>query len=177
MPERTEAITAALAQWHLPLYGLDETWTGRRWIGGHGSSSGRMTQITLAHGDVWEEDSPLVRVETAVLDVGKVAEAHAARGLARKLFHDTDEHLPAIRETFRSDNPLSAWDELSLNVDAQIVTFHALFSEPYWVAFREEGGCLISVEARHTRPNSVHLVKIDHIEPYLGDDGRPIQGL
>lgn len=176
-PERTAAITAALARWHLPLYGLDQTWTGRRWIGGHGSSSGRTTQITLAHGDAWAEDSPLVRVETAVLDGGMVPEAHAARGLARKLFHDTGEHLPAIRDTFRSDDPLAAWDEVGLNVDGEVVTFHALFSEPYWVAVREAGDCLVSIEARHAHPNLVYLVKIQDIEPYLADDGRPIHGV
>ena len=99
---RLERRAAALAGVRFPLYGLDRSWHGRRWVGGFGSSGDRVTQATLAHGDAWDDSVPLVRVETIPIDDdGPFVRASTAKGLAHTLFHETGDQTVEIRDTFR----------------------------------------------------------------------------
>jgi hypothetical protein len=157
------------------IYGLDARWEGRRWAGGWGSSAGKVDRIDLAHGDAYDENAPLVRIETLTLehDPGGMQEATAAQGLAQHLWLEGGDH-DAVRPTFTSPDPTESWGDLALMVDGQRRAFRFLAAGSSWVALGRVGDRLVAVEARHLDPAGVGLVTIDDVEPYLADDGLPV---
>lgn len=168
----SEYEAQVISRWQLPLYGLDETWEGSRWIGGY-AAGGRTTKVDLAHGNPWVEDGPLVRVEIAAMVNGPVDHVLTAEELVNRLYHETGTTLPQFKETFRSDEPTGSWDKVTFDLDGVPTGFDFLAIEAWWIALREEPGYLISIEARHVSPSSVRLVTIRDVDPYVGEDKKP----
>jgi hypothetical protein len=173
---RRDDALRALADRSFPLYGLDAAWTGRRWVGGWGRSGvqhpDRVRSVTLAHGDPWDPEAPVVRVESRTAEE-PVERIFAAQELAATLFHETGEHTGAHRAPFGPDDPDSWWDPVELGVDRVPTPFRLLRSGAHWVALGRGDGCLITVAARHVEPDAVRLVTIDDPVAYLDDDAQP----
>lgn len=130
--------------------------------------------MTLAHGDAWNKNAPLVRVETAAVDGDdEIARALDAQQLAFGLFHEAHEHLMQIRDTFRASDPTASWEPRSFDLGGTNTLFRTISSGKCWVALGDGPECLISIEARHFDPENVHLVVIDRKQQYLADDGGP----
>jgi hypothetical protein len=163
-----------------PVYGLDHRWQGRRWVGGWGSSGDVVIRIDLAHGDAWDDASPLVRVEAVAAPTGDGSAGRAgaalhvamtAQQLAQHLFRESGEYSDEIRESFRSADPTGSWQEMTLDLDGHPTSFRSLTAGSSWVALRQGSGGLVAIRARHIDPTEVHLVTVEDVEPYLTDDG------
>ncbi len=169
-PEVLARRDEAVASCTFPVYGLDSTWTGRRWMGGWGGSGGR---LELAHGDVWDEAAPLVRIETRP-PTGRPSELGiVAKSLAQRLWREGARHED-VRGSFSAD-PTESWAVVEFVVDGEPVPFRRLSSapaQPYWAAVGHINNQLVSVWCRSVAQD-LHLVTISDLRPYLADDGRP----
>jgi hypothetical protein len=153
----------------LPLYGLDASWTGLRWVAGWGGSADRIVHIGLGFGDPFDEAAPLVRIFTWPLSptTDRQTVVNAALGLAGYLWHDGGAEHHLVRPAFTSDDPTGTWPELTLPVDGQGTAFRSLAHGPFWVALGRTGQCLVTVEARAVRRDAIGLVVVDDVDPYL----------
>lgn len=169
---------ALVARLDFTPYGLDASWTGRRWLGGHGGAP-VVERVTLAHGDSFDDDAPLIRVEThrpqqTVLPTGPTTEhVMAAHSLVQSLWHATGEHSDAMTQTFRAEDPTAAWDATSLVVDGVAHPFRILRAGRHWVALGVLGTTLVGIDARAIAPDAVRLVQVDDLDVYLHDSGLP----
>jgi hypothetical protein len=178
---------AVASRCNFAVYGLDATWSGRRWFGGWSESDEELTSIELAHGDAFDETAPLLRVAT-----GRVSYAHAyrhlnltpeearrstirqaAQALAQHVWHSGADHSPALQATFTAADPTERWSPLSLLVEGQPVQFRSLIGSTSWVTLALVGDAVIAIQARSIEPDAVRLVVIGDLEPYLVDDGLP----
>jgi hypothetical protein len=161
-------------QLEFPVYGLDASWTGRRWVGGWGASGDVVDRIDLAHGDAYDAAAPLVRIETRALRVGEkdLQEGFAAKGLAQHLWHEGVDH-EALRPAFTSADPTATWAALTLPVDGEPTAFRLLGAGGSWVALGRVDRRLVAIQGRHVDPASLALVTVEDVEPYLSDDGLP----
>jgi len=104
---------------------------------------------------------------------GSLRFRHAAHALAQHLRHAGADHSPTLQATFTDDDPTEYWSPLPLIVDGQTVTFRWLVGWTSWVALGVTNDSVVGVQARNIEPDSVRLVGIDDLEPYLADDGLP----
>lgn len=152
-----------------PLYGLDESWSGSRWVGGYGGSTGRVDEVDLAHGHPRSQGAPLVRVTTHPLredtPVGLVLE-NVVHSLSQALWHEGVDH-ERVRPAFVEDDPLRTWERVVLQVSGQPVDFRYLGSDSVWGAVGDVGQEIVSVFARNVQPEGVRLVVISDPEPYI----------
>jgi hypothetical protein len=156
---------AAVARCRFPVYGLDDRWQGRRWIGGFGSSNSELRNLELAHGDPHDPASPLVRVDTTT--EGTLV----AQTLVQTLWLESGAHTEAMRSTFEARDPVATWDELTFAIDRAPQPFRSLRSTVTWVATGAVGDVVLSIVGRHVDPTSVGLVRVDDLEPYLAGTG------
>jgi hypothetical protein len=158
-----------------PIFGLDRRWKGLRWAGGWGSSGDEITHINLAHGDPYDPAAVVVRIESWPLagPMAAMTVANSAQGLAEHLWEEGDAPHDLVRPTWTSDDPTEIWNTLELPVDGSPVAFRTLRSGVHWVALGTIGGTLVTIEARHIDPDTVGLVTIVDVEPYLGDGPTP----
>lgn len=169
------------------VYGLDDTWTGRRWIGGWNTSPEELLELELAHGNAYDPGSPLVRVGTSPMGhgTGTLPSPHAAQAqalllgtvakeLAQRILHEASEHSASIQSTFTLDDPVGAWDSLGVWVDGRRVKFRLDIQRALVGGGRphrsRRRGCNRS---QHSvgRGSSGHD---QDVEPYLQDDGLPL---
>lgn len=175
---RQQENAALVARLDFAVYGLDDSWTGRRWIGGHGGAP-EIDRVTLAHGDAFDADAPLVRVETHRPrptdgpSSTTIEYAMAARSAAQSFWHETGERSDALTQTFRASDPTAGWDPLHIAVDGTDHPFRALRSASHWTALGVVGSTMIGIEARHIDPEAIRLVSVDDLDPYLRDSGMP----
>jgi hypothetical protein len=178
---------SAASRCDFAVYGLDATWSGRRWFRGWGESDGESSSVEVAHGDAFDEAAPLLRVRTEPVALSQRSRRehfrpeqarllklrHAAQGLAQELWHAGADHSAALQATFAADDPTEQWSPLPLIVDGQTVTLRWLVGWTSWVALGVTNDSVVGVQARNIEPDSVRLVVIDDLEPYLADDGLP----
>ena len=162
----------AVARCSFPVYGLDGSWTGRRWLGGWGGHDGGLDRLELAHGDAWDENAALVRITTWGVEV-PLRRQQAAHTLAQSLWHETGTRSEAMASTFSGEDPTASWLPLALPVDGDAVPFRSLSAGPRWVALGEIGSLLVGLTARNIAPADVALVTIPDPTVYLADDGSP----
>ena len=160
-PHEIDAILRALP---FPIYGLATSWTGNRWPGGYGGSGGT-GHIELGHGDPFDLDAPMIRVDTRRSD--PQVSRWIAKKLAEHVWHETGEYSEPVRAPFASDDPTAGWDDVALSVAGGRVTFRALTSDLWWVALGTIGDFIVSVEARHFDPSEVELDLIEDASAYL----------
>jgi hypothetical protein len=121
------------------VYGLDATWSGRRWFGGWGESDGELSSVELAHGDAFDEVEPLLRVRTEPVMLSQrqrrdfrpeharlLKVRHTAHALAQYLWHVGADHSAALQATCTADDPTEHWSPLPLLVDGETVPFRSL---------------------------------------------------
>ncbi len=177
----------ALSRCDFAVYGLDETWSGSRWVGGWGGSPAGFFpgRLELAHGDAYDESAPLLRVETVPKPSSRKlpdraspeaedswAIRNAAQSLADTLWHEGAEHSPALRAPFSDGDPTAGWSSLSLIIDDGPVLFRSLAADNTWVALGETDSAIITLFARNFDPTNVRLVVIDDFSAYLDSSRR-----
>lgn len=158
-----------------PIHGLDDRWTGSRWIGGWGTSSDEVDQIGLAHGNPFDETAAVVRVVTWRLSppMEALTVGNAAQGLVHYLWDEAGAPHDLIRPAYTSDDPTAAWSELVLPVDGSPTAFRSLAHGDHWVALVRTEGILVGIEARHIDRSDVGLVVVNDVESYLAEPPTP----
>jgi hypothetical protein len=165
-----------------PVYGLDDRWTGLRFIGGSGSSDGETTLLGLAHGDPVDPDAPHVRVDTSRPQrIGRTTRREPrldrmflAKNLAGHLWRETGVLRDDVRAAaFALDegspfsvDPVGPWDRVTLPVDGVAVVFRVLVEGDHWVAVGEVDGRFVAITARHWPTIETVLVAIEDFAPY-----------
>jgi len=172
----------AVAHCPFPVYGLDHTWTGRRWFGGFVGLEDSVSQLTLSHGDVDDPGAPRARVSTRSTTEAKPnrgmnrSESRGKRfmvhSLVRHLWNETGVYPGGKPSTFQSEDPTGRWGKISLRVDGESTEFSSLQVGATWIALGEVGDALVGLEARNFDPAEIGLVRIANPMVYLQDDGR-----
>jgi hypothetical protein len=150
-----------------PVYGL-AAWDGRHTFAGSGESNGVVSSIKLGYGDMRTPGSPFVVVST---DRREYAAFAVARRLAHSFWHWTHEYSEALRSTYR-DRDVAQWDDLTLPVDGTAVAWKALGATGCSVAMATHGGVTIGIETHGVDIESLRLVEVSDLGPFLLDDGR-----
>lgn len=172
----------AVTRCSFPVYGLGTNWTGRRWLGGWGGSGANIDHLDLAHGDAYDPDAPLVRVETRrtsaeqepdINTFAPLVKHSMACSLAEHLWHETGDYLDATPSTFQSEDPTGEWDAIILEVDGEPRAFSSLRVGAHWVALGEVSDAVLGLQARNLGSAEITLVTITDPLIYLEDDGRP----
>jgi len=166
-----ERYAAVAAQVDFPLYGLDRSWIGPRFLSGFGGVP-VVERFTLGFGDPLDPESPLLRVETHrpsdPHDEVRPQQRHlmAARSLAREM---TTIVAPndAITATLRSKDPTASWAAQTLDVAGQAHEFRALQFEQAWAALGYVGDQLLAIEVRLAPAADIDLVVVDDLEPFV----------
>ena len=172
-PPMDEGWRRAAAAATFTPYGLDERWTGRRWAGGHGSSNGRVTHLSLAHGDPGMT-GPQLLVDTRIPQMGNLdlEVVFAARQLGMRLAHEVGHLREDVRQAmFLGDqvtDPLAPWASLTVDVDATPHPFHFLSEGERWVALGRLPSVVVTLGGRRWGPGDVGLVPIRDLTPYEG---------
>jgi hypothetical protein len=163
-----------------PLYGLPASWPGPRqlggWAGGGSERRPVTTALELDHGEPLAEEGPQLRVEVSVerLDTGQVpAEwSQHRRRLAEELWfaavppaHDVAEHWHQVAVSH--GRPDAAWSRVMIPVDGRPVAFEWLAEGRHWVAQGELDDRTLTLRARDLPVESVQLVRVSGLEPYI----------
>jgi hypothetical protein len=163
-----------------PLYGLPASWPGPRqlggWAGGGSERQPVTTALELGHGDPLAEEEPQLRVEVSVerLDTGQdPAEwSQRRRGLAEDLWlaasppaHDPAGHWYQIAAV--GSRPEPAWSQVRIPLDGRPVAFAWRAEGRHWVARAELDDRTLTLHARDLPVESVQLVRVTDLEPYL----------
>ncbi|WP_199429734.1 hypothetical protein [Qaidamihabitans albus] len=142
-----------------PLYGLPPSWPGARYLSSSAHASGpgippRVTALELGHGAPAGRDTAYLHVETLADKTDRAA--HRSE-LAEWLWLETDVEEPAD----------AAWSTATIAVDGRPVDFDLLFCGENWVALAEVGGRPVVLSARRFDVETVELVRISDVEPYV----------
>jgi ribosomal protein S27AE len=167
-----EGQRLALVGCAFAVYGLDDAWTGTRWVGGYGGHDARIDEVVLAHGDPRDRDAALVHVRTAV-PAGPAPEStyrFATRRLAEAAWREGAPHAGAVHSTFNERDPTAGWSPLAVTVAGEAREFRSIVAPAAWVALADLDGAVVSVTARHVETDDVRLVTVDDLERYLRDD-------
>ncbi len=159
-----------------PLYGLAATWTGRRFMGGHGSDGRHVTSLSLAHGDPFDESGVEVRVECSIRehDSMEFLRREAFEGLARDARRPPTDATPdefyawahrSEREIRELPDPV--WGSTEIPVDGRPVSFDVLTEGPRWVAVARLEDSFVVLDARGLSLRDVNLVRIDDASTYI----------
>jgi hypothetical protein len=164
-----------------PLYGLPPAWPGPRHLGGWEGSWARgqrpvTTALGLGHGDPLAGQGPQLRVEVwaGQADTGQVTtvEAERQRDLAEELWlqaapqaRDLAGHLEQLAAARRRPDP--AWSRVTIPVDGRSVGFAWLAEGRHWVAHAELHGRTLTLHARDLPVESVELVQVIDLAPYV----------
>jgi hypothetical protein len=156
-----------------PVFGLDETWTGHRCIGGRGGNPDQAghwvtNTIVLAHGGDAEAGS--VRVETIWTgpDNQGTPRGLVAKQLVRSLWHRGLDHETA-QPMIQSADPSETWAEIQLSAQGTPVTFRILTVADAWVAVGHIEGQLVGIDTVGVAVDNVRLVRIENLELYSAD--------
>jgi hypothetical protein len=153
-------------------YGLDGRWTGLRWVGGHGSSNGRVIHLELAHGDSGMR-GPQLRVDTRIPQIGGLPEevVNAALHLVMGFAHEVGGIRDDVRRAlFPQDelgvDPLGPWASVAVDVDGTPQPFHLLAEGDHWIAVGRLTTVVLALRARAWDPGDVRLEPIRDLTPY-----------
>jgi hypothetical protein len=154
-----------------PLYGLPPAWPGPRHLGGWegGWAKGQRpvtTALSLAHGDPLTDQGPELRVEV------RVEHAASRRDLAEELWLratppalDPAEHAAQFAAARRRPDP--PWSQVTIPVDGRPVAFEWLAEGRRWAARAELDDRTLTLHGRDLPVESVELVQVADLEPYI----------
>ena len=134
------------------------------------------TALSLGHGDPLAEEGPQLRVEVRAERVepepGTTMRVESRRQLAEDLWlaaalpaHDPAEHFDQLAAVRRRPDP--AWSLVTIPVDGQPVGFWWLTEGRHWVARAELDERTLTLHARDLPVESVELVRVSDLEPYI----------
>jgi hypothetical protein len=160
-----------------PLYGLDPSWPGFRYLGGYGTSSRKGVQsLELGHGEARTENGPQVRVEVSV-DEPPFAGDHIVEMLRRELFHEAIrpprelEGREMQRWMFDNEKAFESWRpetrKVPIRIDGVPAEFAAVFEGRHWIAQGGAGRLIVKIRARELPIEEVVLVTVRDVEPYI----------
>ena len=172
-----------------PLCGLPPAWPGPRHLGGWEGSWTKgqrpvTTALSLAHGDPLTEQGPQLRVEVRAErvepELGMTMRVQSRRQLAEDLWlqaapqaHDPAQHFEQLAAARRQPNP--AWSQVTIPVDGRPVGFEWLAEGRHWVAQAELDDHTLTLHARDLPVESVELVRISDLEPYIEGQRRLLE--
>jgi hypothetical protein len=164
-----------------PLYGLPSAWPGARHLGGWEGGWDRgqrpvTTALSLGHGDPLADQGPQLQVEVRVehIDTEQMmtVRVQSRRDLAEELWlqavtpaHDLAEQVDQLVAARRRPDP--AWSRVTIPVDGRLVGFAWLGEGRHWVARAELDDHTLTVHARDLPVESVQLVRVPDLEPYI----------
>jgi hypothetical protein len=162
-------------------FGLDDRWTGHRFLGGSGRSNGRIKKLVLAYTDQpWDPSAVHVRVETRWGDPSfgdrslEFEQWSLAKNQVGSLWQATGVRDDAVRRAvFPVDDstpdppdPTGPWATTPIPVDRNAVEFRMLGDDDYWVAQARCGDAVIGIESTAWPIASTGLVTITSSTPY-----------
>ena len=172
-----------------PLYGLPAAWPGPRHLGGWEGSWAKgqrpvTSALSLAHGGPLAEEGPQLRVEVRAEGVepelGMTMRVQGRRQLAEDLWlaaapraHDPAEHVDQLAAARRRPDP--AWSQVTIPVDGRPVGFAWLAEGRHWVARAELDDHTLILHARDLPVESVELVRVADLEPYVQGQRRLLE--
>jgi hypothetical protein len=164
----------ALAAATFTPFGLDDRWTGGRWVGGSSTSNGRLSALVLGHGDAPRDRTAMqLRVETRPADSRTSHEAlwELARSQVQHFWHETgvlpDDVRRAVFPMDSSDiGPSDPWEPATLLVDGAFVEFRVLAHENDWVAQAAVDDAVVGIHARAWSLTDTGLVSIEDTSEY-----------
>jgi hypothetical protein len=164
-----------------PLYGLPPAWPGPRhlggWEGGWAKGQRPVTiALSLGHGDPLAEEGPQLRVEVRVEqmepELATTMRLQSRRHLAQELWlqaappaHDPAEHIDQLVAARHRPDPV--WSRVTIPVDGRPVAFEWLAEGRHWVAWAELDDRTLTLHGRDLPVDSVELVQVGDLEPYI----------
>jgi hypothetical protein len=142
----------------LPCYGLAE-WSGPRTLGDWEWEDGRLRAAGLSYGDP-VGDGPRLQVRTVLADPRR--EVTSLRMRERGDPGEVQQRLSRYREA-----ETVADSESDIPVDGLPVRFQTWYERELWWAAAEHAGFGLVLAGRRISPQSVALVRVYDIEPYL----------
>lgn len=170
------AMEAAFREPPFPIYGLAATWTGRRFMGGHGGDGRHVTSLSLAHGDPFDESGVELRVESSIREYDSIEfrRRQAFEGLVRDNRRPPTDATPDEFSAWahRSEReirelPDPAWERFEIPVDGRPVSFDLLTEGRRWVAVARLEHSFVVLDARGLSPRDVSLVRIVDASAYI----------
>jgi hypothetical protein len=134
------------------------------------------TALSLGHGDPLAEEGPQLRVEVRAEhlepELGTTMRVQSRRQLAEDLWlaaappaYDPAEHFVQLAAVRRRPDP--AWSLVTIPVDGRPVGFWWLAEGRHWVARAELDNRTLTLYARDLPVESVALVRVTDLEPYV----------
>ena len=177
LPDSTELVRLARAA-PGPIYGLDG-WEGQRSLGGFGLLHDGLGHIDLAYGDgrpngqrvrvstTWKSqatpDLP-VRYRAGLEREHSLQNTTPSGGLNPREYHQWVLSELADEEV----RPMSAWDQVELQVDGEPRTIGCLGDSDDWIALLELGDDLICIRSHDVPHEGMALSKVQDLAPYFG---------
>ncbi len=174
--ERVDAMRSAFAETPFPIYGL-VNWKDERSWSGHGTTLGRVDQLTLAFGS-----GPSVVVETCVERTAESHETRVERALEQLLTSSPPDEAwqrlsPAALTVLMEQDRLRAGErvaavvthEFTIPVDNHPRRFLLGRYGKHWAAVTTlaEQELTVTITADKVAPETVALEPVRDIEPYL----------
>ncbi|MEO6798034.1 MAG: hypothetical protein ABI401_08580 [Candidatus Dormibacter sp.] len=154
-----------------PLFGLPPSWQGKRFLGGHSVSDRTISALALAHGDPWNPDTALLRVQVSGRD-------EPLRFLAENLWHvaarPPEGLLPEEFSVWSTKQmieirarPDPDWGHQTIPIDGIPVECDFLGEGHCWVGQATIGNVFLTLTGTNFPVEDAALVKIADVEPYI----------
>jgi hypothetical protein len=156
-------------------HGLDDRWSGLRWLGGRGGFDGVLTYIQLAHGNsIGDTAATQIRVGTRVPGTAEIpnlgwyetAQHHVAELWRRTGKLSEDVRRAAFPMSPARGDPTAPWGEALLPIDEKPVTFRVLAEADFWVAQARHGEAIVSIEAVAWPIEQTGIVAVQDLTEY-----------
>jgi hypothetical protein len=168
-----QRVADALRSPPFPMYGLPASWSGLRFIGGHGGGTDRLDVVCFAHGDPFGLHGPELRVEVRR---DGVPLAELLEDLGRGLGSRPDlppgmsvSEMPRWLQ-YREELDAKARPErsvIAVRMDGRDVPFDAAEVGDRWTAVAQIEGLVIQVTGRSFPIQDAELVRIEDAGPYI----------
>ena len=143
----------------MPL-GLDDSWTGIRWVGGHGARSNQVYQIKLVHGQRLIDAEPYAEITTSQQSATTTLRQHLA-ALLWDVWHDQEAGLEALQAAHRSETPFAEWASTTVHVNSTSLAMSHLRIGTVDVMIGENETFIVSVISRRIDPHTIVLSDAD----------------
>ena len=167
-----------------PVYGMDDTWTGPRWLDHLDGAAGEpLIGVRLAHGpqlDLAEHPGPWATVVTmprrrwpAECDRDPVSEVAFHAWLSRGLGSSSDVDQALSSAADHQDWATAGWLLDGVPVEARLVPDHP-DAHGMWAGFSAAADVFIVVVARGLQPADVRLTNVGSAAAYHADLTKPL---
>ena len=152
-----------VSQLPFALLGLDDSWDGRRWVGGKSGGMGTTYAVELVHGG--REEVPRATVNT----VAKLGDgprysllAHLEKLLSAAWYEEgEDDGLELLQAVVREPDPLQLWSTTSININAELREAYYVKIGSSNVTVAETDQFIISAVSAGIPREDIKLVDVD----------------